>query len=70
MNIKWLNKIYKHKTFKNKLVASLLMMVGIGSVFIDGDATGCLFIAILSICLFCEKENVINNIVSREKRTL
>lgn len=49
----------RNKTFKNKLVAFILVLLGAGSVFIDGDATGCIFLTILGICLLCEKKNVI-----------
>ena len=46
----------KCKTFKNKLYAILLIIVGIVSTMIEGDATILAFLGIFAVPMFFAKE--------------
>lgn len=48
---------YFRRTFKNKLCAALLFMVGLIALGIDSDATSLVFISCIAVPLFFAKEN-------------
>ena len=50
---------YMKRTFKNKIVALMLIILGVLSVFIDGDGTFMIFVVAVSIALFFAKNNYI-----------
>lgn len=50
---------YMKRTIKNKIVALMLIILGVLSVFIDGDGTFMIFAAAVSIALFFSKNNYI-----------
>ena len=50
---------YMKKTIKNKIVALILIILGVLSVFIDGDGTFMIFAVAVSIALFFAKNNYI-----------
>ena len=47
------------ETLGNKICSLVLIGLGIGSIFIDMDATACVLLCAIGIPLFFEKENVI-----------
>jgi len=49
----------KKETLKNKLAGLVLLLLGIGSIFIDGDATIFVILAIISVYLFIAPYNMI-----------
>ena len=51
---------YLKRTWKNKAVASAMMVLGCLSTFVDGDATGCVFLMLLAIPLFLAGKNYID----------
>lgn len=51
---------YIKRTWKNKVVALAMMGLGYLSTFIDGDATGCVFLMLFAIPLFFERTNLID----------
>lgn len=58
--MKGIVKITKHKLFKNKLYASLLILLGLLSIkILDGDITAFVFVSMLALPVFFAKENVI-----------
>lgn len=54
-------KIYRNLrvTYKNKIAAAFLLMIGMTPVWFDNDATALLFYGIFAVPLFFYKENVI-----------
>lgn len=52
-------KIKRAETFGNKMCGLGLIILGGVSTIPDKDATACVFLIILGICLFFEKKNVI-----------
>lgn len=54
-------KVYRNLrvTYKNKLVATFMLLVGMTPVWFEGDGTVLLFNGIFAIPLFFYKENVI-----------
>lgn len=50
---------YVKRTIKNKIVALMLIILGVLSVFIDGDCTFMIFAVTVSIALFFAKNNYI-----------
>ena len=58
--MKGLRKLTKCKTFKNKMYSILLTILGIITIPIcDGNITAFVFILMISIPLFFEKDNCI-----------
>lgn len=47
------------KTLKNKLMAIALAVTGYASMLITSDATAFIFLALVAVGLFVEKEDVI-----------
>ncbi len=47
------------KTWKNKLVSLILVLLGYLTTFIDGDATAFAFMLIIAVPLFFAKKNYI-----------
>ena len=47
------------KTFKNKIVASILITIGFLSIWIDDDITAFVFTLMFGLPLFFEEENII-----------
>lgn len=54
-------KNYIKKTWKNKVLAIILVLIGSWSFKIDTDGTGFLFILIFAVPLFFATENFIDN---------
>lgn len=52
-------KEYLKNTWKNKLVAILIMAVGCVPIWLEGDATILVLTLILSIPLFFTKQNIL-----------
>lgn len=54
-------KVYRNLrvTYKNKIVATFLLLIGLTPAWFDNDATALLFYGIFAIPLFFYKENVI-----------
>lgn len=53
-------KITKHKLFKNKLYSSVLMLIGLFSIkLLEGDITVFIFMLMIGLPVFFNKENVI-----------
>lgn len=50
---------YMKRTIKNKIVALMLIIGGVLSVFIDGDGTFMIFAVAVGIALFFAKKNYI-----------
>lgn len=50
----------KNETLTNKIVATILVVLGFASTFIDGDATGLIFVLMIAVPLFFERKNVID----------
>ena len=48
------------KTWKNKLCAIVLVLCGLGPIFIDRDATALAVFLPIGLILFFEKDNVID----------
>lgn len=57
--MKGLRKLTKSKTFKNKVYAIGLEIIGIISVFPEKDITALIFIQMFALPLFFAKENYI-----------
>ena len=47
------------KTLKNKICSLVLILIGVVSVLLDGDATAFVLFTLLGVGLFFEKDNVI-----------
>lgn len=57
---KGINKITRHKLFKNKLYSSILILIGLFSIkLLEGDITVFILILLLGLPVFFAKENVI-----------
>jgi len=50
----------KYPTLNNKCHAVLLLLCGFASVWIDHDATVCIFFLLISLMLFLAKDNLID----------
>ena len=50
---------YMKMTIKNKIIALMLIIAGVLSVFIDGDGTFMIFAVAVGIALFFAKKNYI-----------
>ena len=48
---------YMRKTWKNKIVAIVMILAGLLPVWIDGDATALLLFGCIAIPMFFAKEN-------------
>lgn len=58
--MKGLKRLIKCKTFKNKLYAILLIIIGIITIPVcDGDITAFIFLLMIALMLFFEKDNCI-----------
>lgn len=53
-------KLTQAKTFKNKVYAIILTLIGWLTTRIDGDATAFIFILFITIPLFFSKDNWVN----------
>lgn len=51
---------YIRRTWKNKAVALAMMGLGYLSTFIDGDATGCVFLMLLATPIFFAGTNLVD----------
>lgn len=51
---------YLKETWRNKLIAVLITIIGIALIPIDYDATASVMIFIMALYLFFEKKNVID----------
>ena len=59
--IKGVIKITKHETFKNKLYAVILEILSVISILPEHDITAFIFMQIIAIPLFFEKDNCITD---------
>lgn len=58
--MKGIVKLTKHKLFKNKLYATILIVLGIiAAKVLDGDCTVLIFLSMIALPLFFAKENYI-----------
>lgn len=49
---------YLRRTWKNKVAALAIAFTGYLSTFIDGDATGFVFLMLIAVPLFFAKDNI------------
>jgi hypothetical protein len=49
----------KCKTLENKMVALILVILGVISASIEGDATAFVFLAMIGTVLFLSRENIV-----------
>ena len=49
--------MWKRELIKNKICSIVLILIGIWTITVEGDATFFLFMAILGMVLFFAKEN-------------